>query len=82
MERLPHDDYRALKNELKLYRNDLSSRPSLVVANKMDLPEAADALKEFRKKTKIKPLPVSAATGDGIKELREAIHKLAEKNVE
>jgi GTPase len=80
--RLPHEDYKALKNELKLYRKDLALRPSLVVANKMDLPEAADALKEFKKKTKVKPLPISAQTGEGIDKLRDAVQELAKKNAE
>jgi GTPase len=77
--RQPYDDYAALRKELKLYRKDLISRPSLVVANKMDLAEAKENLKKFRKKTKVKLLLVSAATGDGIKELREAMHKIAAK---
>jgi GTPase len=78
--RPPYEDYVALKHELKLYRKDLASRPALVVANKMDLAEAKENLKEFKKKTRTKPIPVSAATGDGIKELREAIRKLAAEN--
>jgi GTP-binding protein len=68
-----------LRKELKLYKKDLISRPSLVVANKMDLPEAKENLKKFRKKTRVKLLLVSAATGDGIKELREAMRKLVAK---
>lgn len=74
--RAPHEDYKALRNELKLYRKDLIDRPSLVVANKMDVPEAQVALKEFKRKTRTKPLLVSAVTGEGIPELRQAIQTL------
>ena len=73
--RKPYEDYRNLREELKLYREDLLSRPSLVLANKMDLPESAANLKEFRRRTRIRPLLVSATTGEGIPALREALHE-------
>ncbi len=78
--RAPQEDYAALKRELKLYSKDLAARPSLVVANKMDMPEAKENLKLFKRKTRTKPIPVSASTGDGINALREAIRDLVDKN--
>jgi len=74
--REPHEDYRNLKQELKLYRGDLMRRPSLVVANKMDCPESAEKLAEFIAETGETPLEISAETGDGITELREAIFSM------
>jgi len=71
--RPPHEDYKKLRQELKLHRADLLERPALVVANKMDLADAAKNLKAFRRKTRIKPIPVSALTGEGINELCAAI---------
>jgi GTP-binding protein len=71
--RNPVDDYRSLKRELKLYSEELVTRPSLVVANKMDEPAAAAYLKEFKRRTKIAPLPISAALGEGVPELKEAL---------
>lgn len=47
-QRLPWEDFEALKRELELHEEGLSQRPSFVVANKMDLPEAAEHLREFR----------------------------------
>ncbi|MFH0953444.1 MAG: GTPase ObgE [Verrucomicrobiota bacterium] len=73
--RNPSDDYLSLRKELKLYSEDLAQRPHLVVANKMDLPEAADFLKEFRRRTKQKAIQVSAAQGDGIEGLKTALRK-------
>ena len=70
----PVDDYRNLRKELRLYSEELDHRPHIVVANKMDVPEAADHLKRFKRSTKTKPLAMSASTGDGVKDLREAIH--------
>ncbi len=72
--RNPVDDYRNLLEELKLHRAELLERPRRVVANKMDLPEAAEKLKEFKRRTKQKVLEVSAATGLGIAELKQALY--------
>jgi len=74
--RMPHEDYLNLKQELTLYREDLMRRPSLVVANKMDCPESAELLAEFIAETGETPLEISAETGEGIPELREAIFTL------
>lgn len=71
--RLPHDDYASLKREIGLHKKDLLTRPSLLVANKSDLPEAGPNLKIFIKKTGLIPIPISATTGEGIPELKDAI---------
>lgn len=46
--RKPWEDYFSLMRELELYMRGLSSRPKLVVANKMDLPESAANLEILR----------------------------------
>ncbi|MDD4872785.1 MAG: GTPase ObgE [Kiritimatiellae bacterium] len=74
--RNPVDDYKTLRKELNFYRKDLTSRPFLIAANKMDIPEATGNLKMFRKKTGTKPIPISAYTGEGLDELREAMLKM------
>ena len=71
--RNPVDDFRKLKKELKLYNEELATRPCIVVANKMDEPVAPANLKEFKRRTKVTPLPLSAALGEGVPELREAL---------
>lgn len=50
--RTPWDDYASLKKELDLYKEGLASRPSLIVANKMDLPESADNLARLKEEIK------------------------------
>lgn len=74
-QRSPVEDYETLRQELALHQQSLMERPSLVVANKMDLPEAAGNLELFREQTGVDPLPVSAETGAGIADLREAIRQ-------
>lgn len=73
--REPVEDYRCLKSELRLYDKELPKRPHLVVANKMDLPEAAEHLAVFTKKTRLKPIQVSTQTGQGIAELKAQLYK-------
>lgn len=73
--RNPVDDYRKLKRELKLYNEELAERPHIVVANKMDEPTAPAFLKEFKRRARISPLPMSAALGEGVPELVERLHE-------
>jgi GTP-binding protein len=74
--RHPSNDYAQLRKELDLYQKELSNRPFLVAANKMDLPEAGQFLYEFQKSFNVGVIPVSAQNKDGLTELKSA---LAEK---
>lgn len=76
----PYDDWLKINEELKLYNAKLEQRPQLVVANKMDIPEAEEHLQEFRRKLEeehgtAKVLPISAASRQGVQEL---IYKIAD----
>ncbi|OGX29485.1 MAG: hypothetical protein A3F87_04490 [Omnitrophica WOR_2 bacterium RIFCSPLOWO2_12_FULL_51_24] len=71
----PVEDYKILNNELKQYGGHVEKKPQVLVANKMDLPEAEANLKRFKEKTKRDIIPISAKTGDGTKELVEVIVK-------
>src|SRR5437763_9857601 len=77
--RNPVEDLQQLRKELDLYDPLLSQRPWFVIANKMDLPGAEENLAALRKKfPKIDIVPVSAATGEGIDELKERLAKWLE----
>ena len=72
--REPLDDLQKLRKELDLYDPKLSERPWVVVANKMDLEEAAERLEGFRQRyPKIEIIPISAQEGEGIEKLKERI---------
>jgi GTP-binding protein len=72
--RSPVEDLQNLRKEIDLYDPMLSSRSWLVVANKMDLPNANENLGTLREKfPKISIVPVSAANGEGIDTLKKAL---------
>ena len=45
----PYEDYKTINDELESYNLRLMERPQIIVANKMDMPEAAERLAEFKK---------------------------------
>ncbi len=72
--RSPVEDLQNLRKEIDLYDPMLSSRPWLIVANKMDLPNAKENLELLREKfSKIRIVPISAANGEGIDTLKKAL---------
>ena len=72
----PRDDYRHLLAELKLYDPALLAKPRLVVANKMDRPEAAAWLKQFRRRHRTaEVIEISCLTGDGLAGLKKELLK-------
>ena len=76
----PLEDYAKIKKELELYSDKLAEKIRLVVANKMDLPEAAENLKRFKKKyKKEKVISVSAIDNTGLDKLVEELWKLLRK---
>ena len=77
--RSPIEDVQQLRKELDLYDPLLSKRPWSIVANKMDLPGAAENLSALRKKfSKIDIVPISAAKGKGIEDLKKKLARWLE----
>jgi len=72
----PWDNFLAINQELKLYNEELTRKPQIVAANKIDLPEARRKLPECRQWFEGQNLPffpISAKTGEGIPELIKAL---------
>ncbi|MCY8145493.1 GTPase ObgE [Bacillus inaquosorum] len=67
----PYEDYVTINQELSEYNLRLTERPQIIVANKMDMPQAAENLEAFKEKlTDDYPVfPVSAVTREGLREL-------------
>ena len=68
----PIEDFEKINNELAEYSERLARRKQLVVANKMDLPDAQEnfeRLKEYVEAKGYEIFKASAATGEGLREL-------------
>jgi GTP-binding protein len=68
----PLAHWRAVNRELELFDPSLLEKPQIVVANKIDIPEARDNAQLVGRKLpeKLKPLlSISAATGEGVRTL-------------
>lgn len=75
-ERDPLEDYEKLNNELEKYSDQFLFKHRIVVANKMDLPQAQHHLKRFRKKYKEPIIPVSSLKKEGLDALLEVLQKV------
>jgi GTP-binding protein len=73
--RKPQDDHKQLLKELEFYNPAILDKPLLVVANKMDLPEAKKKLTAFKRKHCVRVIEISALAGDGLAKLRLALRK-------
>lgn len=75
--RNPLDDYRQINDELRLYDERLAGLTQVVVANKLDLPQAEEGLGQLRAELgEENVFPISAVTGSGVKEVLYRVAKL------
>jgi GTPase involved in cell partitioning and DNA repair len=80
--RNPWDDFRILERELALYSPILARKPRLVVANKMDLPEAAANLAKFCAKVPVLVVPISCYSLEGFENLKATLWKFVKGSAE
>ena len=73
----PYEDYILINKELEAFNEKLIKKPQIIIANKMDLPNAKEELEKFKKKLKkdVEIFEVSAATNTG---LQKVIDRLAD----
>ena len=73
-------DIRIINEELRKYDADLAKRPQIIAANKIDaISEDNDVIKRIEDAFKpegYEVYPISAATGEGVKELLYAVRRL------
>ena len=70
----PVDDVYKINAELKAYNADIASRPQVIAANKVDViyPDGEDPIQRLKDEFEpqgVKVFPISAVTGNGVKEL-------------
>lgn len=71
----PYDDYVKINKELKAYDEKFMEKPQIIVANKMDIPNAKENLAHFQAKLPkdVEVFPISAITKEGLRQLLFAI---------
>lgn len=68
--------YEKIRNELRLYKEELLEKPEIVALNKIDLPQVRERVKEVEETFRSRGLhffAISALTGEGIEELLRGI---------
>ncbi|MGB0717505.1 MAG: Obg family GTPase CgtA, partial [Phycisphaerae bacterium] len=80
----PAEAYRVIRNELTQYSPELAAKQEIVAANKTDLAPDDDVIAELREAAGQDVIPISAATGKGLRPLAEKIWTMVatEKPVE
>ncbi len=80
----PFEDYLTINKELKEYNLRLTERPQIIVANKMDMPDAEENLKKFKEQLdEDYPIfPISALTRQGLRDLLFAVADKVEETPE
>ncbi len=80
----PYEDYLTINQELKEYNLRLTERPQVVVANKMDIPEAEENLNKFKEQVgdEVQIFPISAVTRQGLRDLLFTVADLVETTPE
>jgi GTP-binding protein len=75
----PLNNYRSIREELRLYNPELALRPELIVVTKCELPTAQDTFAQLTQALDRPVRQISAVTGAGLKELiRDTVVTLAE----
>lgn len=77
----PYEDYVLINKELEAFNEKLIKKPQIIVANKMDLPNAKEELKKFRQKLgkDIEIYEVSAATNTGLQRVVDRLADLVDE---
>ncbi len=80
----PFEDYLTINKELKEYNLRLTERPQIIVANKMDMPDAEGNLEKFKEQLEedYPIFPISALTRQGLRDLLFAVADKLEETPE
>lgn len=76
----PWTHFEQLQYELSQFSEELSQRPQIIVANKMDRPESAENLLELKKRYPHTPVvSISAKIGTNVSELLADVRKMYDR---
>ena len=69
----PLENYRSIREELRLYKDSLEHRPEVLAVTKCELPEAQEIHAQLQEEVGHPILLISSATGQGLAELKQQI---------
>ncbi len=76
----PYDDYVLINKELEAFNEKLIKKPQIIIANKMDLPNAKEELEKFKEKVKdVEIYEISAATNQGLQKVVDRLADLVDE---
>ncbi len=84
--RNPIEDYKKIRTEIETFSDKLKNKKEIVIANKMDLPNAQENLKSFKKAFKnLEIFEISALNNEGLENcllvLADVLENLEEENL-
>ncbi len=74
----PEEAYHIVRGELEKYSSVLADKPEIVVANKMDLTDSDERVRELQDALDCEIMPVSAVAGAGLERLHQKLWPLIE----
>ena len=78
----PYDDYITIRKELETFSKKLLNKEEIIIANKMDLPNSENNLKEFKKKINKEVYEISAINNQNLDKLIKVLSDLVKNTKE
>ena len=78
----PYEDYQTVRKELENFSPKLLNKKEIIIANKMDLPNSLDNLKEFKKKINKEVYEISALNNQNLDTIINVLSDLVKNTKE
>ena len=78
----PYEDYQIIRKELETFSPKLLNKQEIIIANKMDLPQSQDNLKEFKKKVDKDIYEISAINNQNLDTIINVLSELVKNTKE
>jgi len=78
----PYEDYQIIRKELETFSPKLLNKQEIIIANKMDLPQSQENLKEFKKKIDKEIYEISAINNQNLDTMINALSELVKNTKE
>ena len=78
----PYEDYQVIRKELESFSPKLLTKPEIIIANKMDLPNSKENLKTFKKKVSKEVYEISALNNKNLDDLIKALSEMVKNTKE